>query len=215
MNSSGSTETASETSAGYREPKKYAVLGGTFNPPHNGHLAVIRHVLEHTQFERIIVVPTHTPAHKTAADVPAEQRLEMTRLAVEQIPECIVDDCEVHRKGTSYTIETVREIRRRYAVDGELGFIIGFDLIDGLTSWKEWRLLRREVFFIIAKRNQESRNLNIPLEEDRYIILENSLIPISSESIRELIRNGKSEEAEDDLPPQVSAYIRNHGLYRS
>jgi len=210
-----SPETAAMVPADSGEAKQYAVLGGTFNPPHNGHLTVIRHVLKHTQFERIIVVPTHRPAHKAAADVPADKRLEMTRLAVEQIPECIVDDCEIHRKGTSYTIDTVQEIKQRYAVSGELGFIIGFDLIDGLTSWKNWDLLKEEVLFIIAKRNQEKTDFHIPLEQDRYIILENALVPVSSESIRELIRTGNFEAAEDDLPPQVSAYIRKHGLYRA
>jgi nicotinate-nucleotide adenylyltransferase len=186
---------------------KIAVLGGTFDPIHNGHLFLAEQVLT-LGYERIIFVPSFKPAHKQvgAKDQPA-LRLEMTRLACAGRQEFIVEDCEILRKGTSYTIQTIGCLMRKYDLTGKPGLIIGDDLVAGFGRWKKAEELRKAVTVIIAHRVSEGK---LPFAGD-YLYVENSILPVSSSEIRQRIAGGKAYRYL--IPEAVYGFIRSRGLY--
>lgn len=195
--------------------KRSVMLGGTFNPPHNGHVAVIKNLLNQLDIDRVIAVPAHKPAHKTVGqEVSPQQRLEMAELAFQSISGCIVDDCEIRRKGFSYTIDTVIELKRRYGIVGKLGIVVGFDLLEGLPLWKNWAELQKLVYFVIARRGRESVK-QIPLQKHQYKILDNPLYPISSQEIRSWLYNDyQDSRVKEEVPHSVYSYIVKNHLYQ-
>jgi nicotinate-nucleotide adenylyltransferase len=185
-----------------------AILGGTFNPVHLGHLNIAREVQTRLGYDCIVFVPANSPAHKQiASDVGAGHRLAMLKLAVSSHPQFCIDECELRRGGTSYTIDTVRDIRNRYDLDGKPGLIIGDDLVEDFKSWKHVDRLVAMVDLIIAHRESPEK-VEIQYSA-RYI--DNSLYPISSSEIRERLRRGKPVNG--SVPPEVLRYIERHGLY--
>jgi nicotinate-nucleotide adenylyltransferase len=194
---------------------RIAILGGTFNPVHNGHLDIAAEVKSRLGYDRIVFVPANIPAHKTLdRDVGASHRLKMLQLAVKGHPWFVVDDCELRRGGTSYTIDTVREIRESYPLEGKPGLIIGDDLAEDLGSWKDVDKLVELVDLIVAhRRTRKELHIDYPC---RFV--DNALSPVSSSQIREALRSdGASagrDSARDRLPPAVYEYIQHHDLYR-
>ncbi|UCF98721.1 MAG: nicotinate (nicotinamide) nucleotide adenylyltransferase [Spirochaetaceae bacterium] len=195
---------------------RFAILGGTFNPVHNGHLNVAAEVRSRFLYDRILFIPANIPAHKTMeVDVGAAHRLKMLELAVSRNPDFVVEDCELRRGGTSYTIDTVRDLSARYPIDGKPGLIIGDDLVEDFETWRDVEQLVQRVELIIAHRQSPHRvRIAYPC---RYV--DNSLFPISSSQIRQDLKEER-EAAEDGrsvrdwLPPDVFDYIQRHDLYR-
>ncbi|MDR1626070.1 MAG: nicotinate (nicotinamide) nucleotide adenylyltransferase [Spirochaetia bacterium] len=186
---------------------KIAVLGGTFDPIHNGHLFLAEEVLS-LGYRRVIFVPSFKPAHKEvgAKDDPA-LRLEMTRLACAGREEFIVEDCEIARAGTSYTIQTIDYLREKYDFGEKPGLVIGDDLVAGFGFWKKAGVLKKAVKLIIAHRLSAE---NFPFEGD-HIYVENSILPLSSSEIRQRIAGGKAYRYL--VPEAVYGFIRSRGLY--
>jgi len=188
---------------------RLALLGGTFNPIHIGHLYIAEEVLVSLGYDRIVFVPSYRPAHKTvsAKDDP-QKRLEMVRLATEGREEFIVEDCEILRKDTSYTMETIEYLYHRYPVKGKIGLIIGEDLVPGFPTWKRVDRLLEEVEIIVAYRTKREP-FPYPVQV-QYI--ENLVIPISSSEIRARVKAGKAFRYL--VPDSVYRYIREHRLYQ-
>jgi nicotinate-nucleotide adenylyltransferase len=184
-----------------------AVLGGTFDPIHNGHLFLAEQVLA-LGYARVIFVPSFKPAHKEvgAKDEPA-LRLEMTRLACAGRQEFIVEDCEIAREGTSYTIQTIGYLGEKYGFLEKPGLVIGDDLVAGFGRWKKAGDLKKAVKVIIAHRLSKEE---VPFEGD-HIYLENSILPLSSSEIRRRIAAGKAYRYL--VPEAVYGFIRSRGLY--
>ena len=115
---------------------KIAVYGGTFNPPHAGHMQAVRSVSDCLRPDKILVIPTNLAPHKQMSpDTPApEERLELCRLAFRDIPGAEVSDLEMRRTGKSYTSDTILELREQYPED-ELVFVMGTDMILSLETW--------------------------------------------------------------------------------
>ena len=187
-----------------------AVLGGTFNPVHLGHLNIAGEVQVKLGYQRIVFVPANIPAHKKMEmDAGVENRLKMLELAASPYPDFLLDDCELRRGGTSYTIDTVRELARRYPLDGKPGLIIGDDLVEDFKTWRDVDRLVELVDLIIARRRSPS---NVEIQYPcRYI--DNSLYPISSSQIRQKLYSGNGETVRDLLPPEVFDYIQRNDLY--
>jgi len=187
-----------------------AVLGGTFNPVHLGHLNIAGEVQVKLGYQRIVFVPANIPAHKKMEmDAGVENRLKMLELAASPYPDFLLDDCELSRGGTSYTIDTVRELARRYPLDGKPGLIIGDDLVEDFKTWRDVDRLVELVDLIIARRRSPS---NVEIQYPcRYI--DNSLYPISSSQIRQKLYSGNGETVRDLLPPEVFDYIQRNDLY--
>lgn len=194
---------------------RIAILGGTFNPVHNGHLNIAEEVKSRFGYQRVVFIPANIPAHKKMeVDIGADHRLQMLELAAAPYPDFVVDDCELRRGGTSYTIDTVRELSGSYPIEGKPGLIIGDDLVEDFNSWRNVEKLVEMVELIVAHRESQK---NIAIDYPcRYV--DNSLFPVSSSQIRQALQSGGTsagrESVRNWLPPHVFDYIQRHDLYR-
>ncbi len=185
------------------------VLGGSFNPVHIGHLAMAEELRSEFGYDLVLLVPSLRPPHKnlTEEDPGAESRLEMLRLAVDGDDSMAIDDCEIRRGGTSYTIDTLSELGTRYRIEGKPGLVIGDDLIPGFPSWRNPAELAGAADIVCARRSSAGE-LPLPFPH-RYA--HNSLIQVSSSMIRARIAAG--EPFRRLLAPSVYRHIVENGLY--
>jgi nicotinate-nucleotide adenylyltransferase len=166
---------------------KFAVLGGSFNPVHLGHLILAETVLTVLGYDRVILVPAFTSPFKPGVrDTEPQDRLDMLTASVVADPRLAVDDCEVKREGISYTINTIEDLERRYQPEGKLGLILGDDLLEGFPRWRRADELAAKTDIIIARR-LSSGPLSFPYPFKR---LDNDIFLIASQDIRTRIQNG-------------------------
>lgn len=196
--------------------KKIGLFGGTFNPVHNGHLNLLRQVQAQMQFDELLLIPSHLPPHKEASDLASgKDRLQMLALAVEDIPEAGVCDIELHKSGKSYTIETLKKLRRLFPTV-ELYFIVGTDMLLTFDEWKQWRGILKLAYLVASGRDEgEYERLcekAQKLDRERIIVLKTQPFPLSSTEIRRKLKAG--EDVAELLPPKVLRYIEQKGLYR-
>src|SRR5690349_16829065 len=129
------------------------ILGGTFNPPHIGHLVMAQEARTQLGLDRVVLMPVHTPPHKELADDPGpDVRLELCRLAVEADDGLEVSDLESSKPGPSYTVATLREVHAREPED-DLTFIVGGDMAFTLPSWREPEELLSLAALAVAERD--------------------------------------------------------------
>jgi nicotinate-nucleotide adenylyltransferase len=186
-----------------------AVLGGTFDPVHIGHLLMADEVLARCDYERVLFVPNRVPPHK--ADAPrasAEQRLEMLGLAIRDRPEFGLDTYEIDRNEVSYTIKTLEHLMESGMVSGRPGLVIGEDLVDGFSSWYEADRVEEISDLILVRRHGHGS----PPFAREHTVLDNLLLAVSSTDIRERVAQGLP--CRYLLHPAVHGYIEEHGLYR-
>lgn len=132
--------------------KRIGILGGTFNPVHNGHLAIARDLRERLQLQKILFIPSNLPPHKSGEAVPsAAQRYEMVRLAVSGEPSFELSDMEIKRGGRSYTIDTVKALHASDR-EAEFFFITGLDAFLEIKSWFKWQELLSLCAFVVISR---------------------------------------------------------------
>lgn len=188
---------------------KIGILGGTFNPIHYGHLILGEQVLGQLGLDRVIFVPAFLPPHKTDKMIArAGHRLQMVELAVRGNPHFCVSDIEIKRKGKSYTVDTLRQIKRRYP-KAELFFICGSDLVAEIPTWKEVGEIYKMAKFVLAKRPGFGKRLRGPA----FLKINVAQVDISSSFIRNLVRHRKSITY---LTPYVVVkYIEKHRLYKN
>ncbi|MGF1634879.1 MAG: nicotinate (nicotinamide) nucleotide adenylyltransferase [Phycisphaerae bacterium] len=192
-------------------------FGGSFNPVHLGHLICARHVAEARGFGRVRLIPSRLNPHKEAdASVAgAEHRLAMARLAVADDELFVVDDLEIQRPGPSYTLRTVRALRERFG--GPIDWLIGADLLPGLSSWFGYPELLSEITFHVMHRpGYEIEASRLPPEVAdlaRRNLVEAPAVDISATLIRERIAQGR--DVRYLTPDAVSCYIVREGLYQA
>ena len=132
---------------------RIGLLGGTFNPIHVGHLRAAVEVREAFNLDKLLLIPSANPPHKSADQVAnAEDRLEMVRLAIKGVPSLEVSDVELNRQGPSYTIETLRYFQDQYGPGSEIHFIVGQDAFSEITTWKSYKELFSTAHFIVMTR---------------------------------------------------------------
>jgi nicotinate-nucleotide adenylyltransferase len=189
---------------------KLAILGGTFNPVHLGHLFLAHEIRHDLGYDTILFVPAHLPVHKGEVEgVQHADRLEMLRLALEGRPGMALDDCEIRRGGVSYTIDTVEHVRAQYDVDGKPGLVIGDDLASDFRSWRKAEELADLADIVVVHRLSDARvSLDVP---HRYC--DNLRLPISSSALRRRLAEGRPVVGL--VPDSVLEYIRKHRLYDS
>ena len=188
---------------------RVALLGGSFDPVHIGHLHVAEVVLASGRYDRVLFVPAHLPSHKPGAKLASTtHRLRMLRLATAGHPQFAVSDVEVRRGGISYTVDTVRELQASGTVGTRPGLVVGDDLGDELFTWREAATLFAMVDLLVARRRCEPVKLSYP-----HHVLANHRLPISSSKLRRRVRAGQVIRAL--VPDAVDAYIREQRLYGS
>lgn len=213
---------------------KIGIFGGTFSPPHMGHLACLTSIHKKAGLDKIRVVPTFQSPLKTPIDGPTPaQRLEMVKLCLQGFGQQFeVDDIEIKRQGISFTIETLREYRKKISAE-DLYLIIGADHLETFSSWKEYREILKECNLIIATRpgfdipgakDQLPQFLNEYVLEYDFNFIELTTgrnlqfiripeVDISASELRKKLRSGRP--VDQYLPLAVEAYIRDTKLYQN
>lgn len=194
------------------------ILGGSFNPPHAGHLVCARMAAEQLGLDRVLVMPLSEAPHRTLdGDPGARERLEMCRLAVAGDPVLEACDEEVERGGTSYTVETLEALVRSGAASGPT-LILGADAARGLPDWKEPGRVLELAGLAIAPRGagddaqQAAEGLGARFPGARIATFSMPLVEFSSSLVRERVAAGLS--VRDMVPPEVAGLIESKGWYR-
>ena len=200
--------------------KSFAILGGTFDPIHNGHISVAKEILKRTDVERILLIPSGTPPHKKAEEVTgAKTRLEMLSVAVENEENMVISSIEIDRKGLTYTVDTIAQLKEELGNGVRFKFVLGADALDYISSWKDYKRVLRMCSFIAVARPGYDKSALI----NRINNMENSMdcniefvsvvpVDISSSQIREWVRAGKN--IDDFVPFGVAKYIKTNKLYK-
>jgi nicotinate-nucleotide adenylyltransferase len=203
-------------------PPRLGILGGTFNPPHRGHLELARHALLELELDRVLLMPARLPPHKTAEEDPgAPRRLEMCRLLSAAETAVDVSGLELERDGPSYTVDTLRALH----VDHPrtlLTFILGADIARTLPAWHEAHELLALAELAVALRTESTREdvlvalaplLEHGAREDRVRFLSMPPLDVSSSLVRQRARRGES--IAQLVGPAVAAYVDLNRLYRA
>ncbi len=205
------------------------IFGGTFDPIHFGHLRPALEVFQDLRLEQLRWIPAGQPPHRDSPDASIEQRLDMLRLALQDIPQSVVDECEVQRPGPSYMFDTLTMLRQRFAETG-LALILGMDAFNGLPGWHRWQELLNLAHIIVCSRPDvdlaASAELHAMIAASRVDDISRlhdshggliyihpvTALPISATEIRGICKQGKSPRFL--LPANVCDYIEQNGLYR-
>ena len=225
-------------------PKKIGILGGTFDPPHLGHLKLAMHFAKLLHLDTLLLIPSGEPWQKSSGITPAEIRLELTEAAsidlaraflYLKIPTQIgVDRIEIDRAGPSYAIDTVKALRERFGPQVNLTWLMGADSLINLPSWKSWdQLLDFVNFAVVSRPHHELSTLISPemkallekhqcidanaLEKSLFgrIYLDNSLaVDISSTKLRSQLKSASRSDIAEHIPSHALEIITNLGLYK-
>lgn len=201
--------------------RRIGILGGTFDPPHLGHLLIAETARVALGLECVLFVPAGEPWLKSGQRItPATHRLRMVQLAVADNPDFCVCDCEVRRSGASYTVDTLRELRSSYPQDTDFYFIVGSDVLDQFHRWKEPDCILRLCRLAVIERPGGPDNGVVVLAE-RFpdAAASGAVVPVagprvdfSASELRRILAEGQSVRYQ--APDPVAEYIRQHGLYR-
>jgi len=187
--------------------RSIGLLGGSFDPPHEGHLWMARRVFEECGLDEIWLLPAVSPPHKGSGDLSAyEHRLAMTLLLAAEEPFLAVCRIEESLPLPGYSIRSIRALKERHPLD-RFSFIIGGDSLAAVAGWKESEAIFRETDVIVLARPGFETETHLPCR-----ILLGETHPAQSRRIRAGLAQG--EEAEH-LCASVRDYIREHGLYRN
>lgn len=191
---------------------KIAILGGTFDPPHLGHLILADTVIRELNYDKVLFIPSKIPPHKNiSGEVSNEDRLNMLKLSIEDDKRFSFDDYELKSEGISYTIKTLNYLYENYDIDGKIALIIGADLIKDFHKWKEPEKISK-LSNIVAVNREESGNLDKKnIEKYNIKIIIAPRIDISSTLIRERIKKNKAFRY--FLNDKVYNYIISNKLY--
>ncbi len=203
------------------------ILGGTFDPVHNGHLQMAQDALSALPLDEVRLIPCYRPAHRDAPVLTAEQRLQLLSLAVGDYSGLAVDDRELRREQLSYTVDTLRSLREERGDHVSLVFILGEDAYAGLTSWHCWQELRELAHLLIMARPQMPAITNPLLQEwlmhrDNFAIVQEQpsggimrlskhMLPISSTQVRQQLMAGAVAA---DIPLCVQQCITQNHWYQ-
>jgi nicotinate-nucleotide adenylyltransferase len=219
---------------------RIGLFGGTFNPIHRGHLWAALEVKKGFNLDQVSLIPAALPPHKTPGAVAnADDRLQMIHLATADLPGIIVSDVELNRPGPSYTIDTVRHIKKTLADCSRIYLIMGLDAFLEIDTWKSYdELLEQIAFIVMARPNADYPDveqgwkiledyLKLSLSEDYEFlaargcytsegkqpiyIVDIEAMDISSTKIRQDIKTKKN--IDNLVPPKVAQFIQSKGLY--
>lgn len=209
--------------------KTIGILGGTFDPIHNGHLRLAIETREALNINEVRLIPVKTPAHRQLPEASPAQRLKMIELAIADIHGMVADDRELRREGISYMIDTVKSLRSEFE-QTPVGLIIGMDAFKTFNRWQDWGSILDYVHIILVDRPGEPAVFSDRQLEDYYLQYKNEniaevlqtpagqilkidipMLDISSTHIRHKLSNGL--DARHLIPTSVMDYINEESLY--
>lgn len=207
----------------------HVIMGGTFDPVHHGHLRVAVEMRERLDAERIHLIPSAVPPHRPQPGASGAQRLAMLEAAVAGEPGLIADDRELCREDTSWTVLTLRELRRELGPDVPLVVVLGTDAFDGLADWYEAEQVPQLAHVVVVERPDSPLDrlssracellnevLSVTALKDSpagsLLVLSPPLLDISATGVRERVQDGRSIRYL--VPDSVAAYIEHRELYR-
>lgn len=219
------------------EVKKIGLLGGTFDPVHNGHLAVAHHVMQALRLESIWFIPASLPPHKDGHGNGRKissfaHRITMLESAISQYPSYVISDIEAKRSAPSYSIDTINILLQQRELQADFYFIIGADAFLEIDTWKRYKELPTLVNFVVISRpgyppDKIGKIIRHNFTEYTYdpahetwssqhsnglfILQHMEPVPISSTEIRKKVRRG--EDIAGLVPQAVEDYIKRHNLY--
>jgi nicotinate-nucleotide adenylyltransferase len=196
---------------------KLGILGGTFDPPHNTHLLIAQAAQHSLQLAQIIFIPARQPPHKSNEPISAlKDRVAMLERAIRGHAHFVISMIEAERPGPSYTVDTLRALRRDLAPTAELFFIMGMDSLENLPTWHQPRDLVKLCKLAVLRRPGYQVDLDaletlVPGVRSSVVFVRAPESNISASEIRE--RCARGEPIGDLVPPAVADYITRHGLY--
>lgn len=212
-----------------------AVLGGTFDPVHIGHVLSAQALLARLGDARLFLVPCQIPAHRPEPAASPEDRLAMLKLALRDCDNILADDCELKRSGTSYTFDTLQDFRQRLGESSPLVFVMGIDAWVTLPTWHRWQALTSLASILVLDRPGAQRDEPLALQQwsmgklvteldeltqspaGRILHLELPPVDVSASGLRASLASGGGEAAQcaDQLDEKVLEYILCNKLYVS
>lgn len=203
--------------------KRIGVMGGTFDPIHNGHLVTAEEACRQFGLDQVLFMPSGNPPHKEERkNLDAEDRYVMTVIATADNPHFKVSKMEIERPGPSYTIDTIRELHAVYGKNTQIFFITGADAILEILTWKEPEKVLQEAIFIAATRpgyDLDKLEQSLPefekvrhASDPRVMVMEIPALAISSTDIRNRVAGGRPIRYL--VPDGVCEFIEKNGFYR-
>jgi nicotinate-nucleotide adenylyltransferase len=192
---------------------RLGVLGGTFDPIHNGHLIVAEALRDKLDLAKVLFLLSARPPHKNVTAVASWQdRLQMIKLALKENPYFQTSDVEIMRNGPSYTVETLEQLQAQYGQRYHVLFAVGADSILEISTWHQpQRLLASRSLVVVPRPGYDLHDLD-PQVAKEVIAVHTPLIEISSSDIRQRVREGRSIRYL--VPQEVAIYIRQRRLYQ-
>lgn len=193
---------------------RVGILGGTFDPVHNGHLVLAEHARDQLALDLVLFIPAGEPWRKANREItPAQRRLAMLKLAIAGNEAFGISDIELRRAGPTYTADTLEALAAE-RLDDEFYFIVGTDALADLPNWHEPERIVQHAILAVAQRGDQRIDTAIaalPILAARIERFNMPAVPISSTDIRARIAENKSISGL--VPPSIERYIIEHGLY--
>jgi len=199
---------------GAMSTRSVGILGGTFDPVHNGHLAIAEHVRRELELTEVLLVPAPRPWMKEGSvRASAEDRLAMIELAIKGRPGLRASRVDVDRPGQTYSIDTVGDLARQLGPGADLYFIVGADTLGEMAEWREPERIFRECTVVAAARRGYPRPGQLPAAHPGHdaLFVDGPAVDVSASDIRR--RVGRGQAIEGMVPRAVERFIREHGLY--
>ena len=191
---------------------KIAILGGTFDPPHIGHLILADTVITNCNYDKVIFIPAKIPPHKNiSGKVSNDDRLNMLKLSIEDDERFLLDEYELNSDGVSYTINTLNYLYKNYDIEGKIGLIIGADLVRGFDKWKEPKKIAEISDITVVNREDDKNLYKEHIDKYNIKVIMAPRIDISSSLIRDRIKEKKGFRY--FISDKVYDYIVSKKLY--
>lgn len=197
--------------------EKLILFGGTFDPPHEGHCALLKAAIETVQPSLVLVMPTGIPPHKAAGHTDAALRLAMCTCFLPLFSPMLLDETEILRAGKSYTLDTVHTLQQRYP-KAAIYLPMGSDMLLYFQKWYGWQALLASVTLVVqCRKNEDIAPVRACVEElkkqgGKILFTKGEIETISSTEIREKAAHGQDISAL--VPPNVAQIIAQHHLYQ-
>lgn len=192
---------------------KILLYGGTFDPPHWGHINNLRAAMQAVQPDKVIVMPAGIPPHKAASATPGSLRLQMCRCFLQLGEQVEISDWEISHEGKSYTVNTLRMLHSTYP-DAQLYLTVGSDMLTSFRTWREWQSILQLATLVVESREADDAAMlaefadSLCVDGARILFARAKPVPMSSSEIRQ------GSAGAEAVPPEVWQIISSQGLYQ-